>query len=105
MELGSPNGQAAGYFLAQHKHRFGKSKTVEKVTVFRPDKGMMPYLLFWVIDAPPAPAAGELVTEESGENVAEIDAQDHLPVVEQLVEKRSQDGKNVLREYVVRARL
>ncbi|KAH7355563.1 hypothetical protein BKA66DRAFT_475395 [Pyrenochaeta sp. MPI-SDFR-AT-0127] len=53
--LGSPNGQAAGYFLAQHKHRFGKNKSIEKVTVFRPDKGNMPYLLFWVTDAPAGP--------------------------------------------------
>jgi hypothetical protein len=47
---GSPNGQAVGYFLAQHKHRLG-NKVVEKVTVFRPDKGQMPYLLFWIGDA------------------------------------------------------
>lgn len=40
-----------GYFLTQHKHRLG-NKSVEKITVFRPDKGMMPYLLFWVEDAP-----------------------------------------------------
>ncbi|KAF9693177.1 hypothetical protein EKO04_008813 [Ascochyta lentis] len=49
--LGSPNGLAVGYFLAQHKHHLG-NKAVEKITVFRPDRGMMPYLLFWVEDAP-----------------------------------------------------
>ncbi len=28
------------------------NKAVEKITVFVPDKGIMPYLLFWVEDAP-----------------------------------------------------
>lgn len=42
---------AVGYFLAQHKHHLG-NKAVEKVTVFRADSGMMPYLLFWIEDAP-----------------------------------------------------
>jgi hypothetical protein len=28
------------------------NKAVEKVTVFRADGGMMPYLLFWIEDAP-----------------------------------------------------
>ncbi|KAJ8112784.1 hypothetical protein OPT61_g4923 [Boeremia exigua] len=51
--LGSPNGLGVGYFLAQHKHRLG-NKAVDKVTVFRPDRGMMPYLLFWIEDAPAA---------------------------------------------------
>ncbi|KAJ4376870.1 hypothetical protein N0V86_006306 [Didymella sp. IMI 355093] len=49
--LGSPNGLGVGYFLAQHKHKLG-NKSVERTTVFRPDKGMMPYLLFWIEDAP-----------------------------------------------------
>lgn len=39
------------YDAAQHKHKLG-NKSVEKITVFRPDKGMMPYLLFWIEDAP-----------------------------------------------------
>jgi hypothetical protein len=106
--IDSPNGQAAGYFLAQHKHRFGKSKTVEKVTVFRPDKGMMPYLLFWVIDAPPAASAdgaGEM-EEGGGANVTEaVDTPHDSSVVEDRIVQRSRDGVNVLREHVVRARL
>lgn len=63
--LGSPNGLAAGYFLAQHKHRWGKNKSIEKITVFRPDKGTMPYLLFWVIDAPVGPAGGDGGSDDS----------------------------------------
>ncbi|KAF3039950.1 hypothetical protein E8E12_008925 [Didymella heteroderae] len=49
----SPNGLGVGYFLTQHKHKLG-NKAVEKITVFRPDKGIMPYLLFWIEDAPMA---------------------------------------------------
>ncbi|KAH8727561.1 hypothetical protein GQ44DRAFT_648667 [Phaeosphaeriaceae sp. PMI808] len=62
--LGSPNGQAAGFFLAQHKHRFGKSKTIEKITVLKADRGWMPYIIFWVIDAPAGPTAGGLAEKE-----------------------------------------
>ncbi|KAH7080339.1 hypothetical protein BKA63DRAFT_242013 [Paraphoma chrysanthemicola] len=68
--LGSPNGQAAGYFLAQHKHRFGRSKTISKVQVFRPDKGMMPYLLFSVVDAPPVALTGKEQAEQMVKVVA-----------------------------------
>lgn len=42
---------ALANFFAQHKHKLGK-KTMEKITVIRRDKGMMPYLLFWIEDAP-----------------------------------------------------
>jgi hypothetical protein len=85
----------------------GKSKTVEKVTVFRPDKGMMPYLLFWVIDAPPAASAGqEVEMGEGGANATEVvDTWHDSSVVEDHIVQRSRDGMNVLREHVVRARL
>ncbi|KAF3051890.1 hypothetical protein E8E11_011235 [Didymella keratinophila] len=49
--LGSPYGLGVGYFLAQHKYKLG-NKSVEKITVFRPNKGIMPYLLFWIEDVP-----------------------------------------------------
>jgi hypothetical protein len=110
--IGSPNGQAAGYFLAQHKHCFGKSKTVEKVTVFRADKGVMPYILFWVIDAPPAASSdGEVEAEELDKgrgaraNGTEVMAQDNLYAAEHRTVTRSANGKNVLRELVIWAKL
>jgi hypothetical protein len=56
----------------RHKQSFGKSKTVEEVAVFRPDKNMMPYMLFWVINAPPAAAAGETEMKESIGNATEM---------------------------------
>jgi hypothetical protein len=109
--IGSPNGQAAGYFLAQHKHRFGKSKTVEKVTVFRADKGMMPYLLFWVIDAPAVALDGEFETEERDDgrapraNETEVMTRNDLYEAEHRTVTRSADGKNMLREHVIHAKL
>jgi hypothetical protein len=49
---GSPNGLAAGYFLAQHKRELGR-KYIERVTVFRADtRGSFPNLLFWVTEVP-----------------------------------------------------
>ncbi|KAF2125169.1 hypothetical protein P153DRAFT_300869 [Dothidotthia symphoricarpi CBS 119687] len=91
--LGSPNGVAAGYFLAQHKAQLGGNKFIERVTVFRPDRGLMPYLLFWVEDAPAGP--GEAVVDEKMGRDG----------VEPRIVKRSVDGKNVEREHVLRAKL
>jgi hypothetical protein len=115
--LGSPNGQAAGYFLAQHKHRFGKSKTIEKVTVFRADSGNMPYLLFWVIDAPAGPSGGDVEVRElgndrngvemdgqEGANATETKAEDIKHLVKERVVRRVDERGN-LREHVFRARL
>ena len=46
---GSPNGIAAGFFLAQHKRQLGGNKVIDRVTVFRSEQyGSLPNLLFWV---------------------------------------------------------
>ncbi|KAF2833145.1 hypothetical protein CC86DRAFT_461581 [Ophiobolus disseminans] len=115
--LGSPNGQAAGYFLAQHKHRFGKNKSIEKVTFFKADKGQTPYILFWVIDAPAGPAPGGAGAEaQSGELNKDVGehgnmdgnatkAQQGGTEVEARIVRRSTNGKNIVREHVFRARL
>jgi hypothetical protein len=114
-DLGSPNGQAAGWLLAQHKEAFGKSKTIEKVTVFRPDKGMMPYLLFWVIDAPAGPAGsgmeeaevgeGVETSEPKGEDTREMKSRDRELVVEEKIVRRGGDKMGGFREHVFRVRL
>jgi hypothetical protein len=122
--IGSPNGQAAGFFLSQHKHRFGKSKSVDKITVFCPDSGGHPYLLFWVIDAPTVPDKGDAdfgdndSGYDSGAEVVEgngrTDSAVFLPdvmnrtlrhEVEHRILKVGEDGKNVVREHVFRAKL
>ncbi|KAF1361444.1 hypothetical protein EJ07DRAFT_164491 [Lizonia empirigonia] len=47
--LGSPNGLAAGFILAQHKRQLGGDKIISKVTVFRSEqRDSLPNLLFWV---------------------------------------------------------
>jgi hypothetical protein len=114
-DIGSPNGQGAGFFLAQHKIMFGKSKTIEKVTVFRPDKGMMPYLLFWVIDAPAGPVGSggkvggiEQDVEMSGKkgvSATEMKARDREPVLEERIVRRSGDKMGGFREHVFGIRL
>jgi hypothetical protein len=108
-DTGSPNGQAAGYFLAQHKHRFGRSKTISRVQVFRPDKGIMPYLLFWVADAPPATSMGEGQERQQieGDSIkgAERKVRNETHVSESRIVKRGMDGKRFVREHVFQANI
>jgi hypothetical protein len=109
MALGSPNGLAVGYFLAQHKHKFGRNKSVEKITVFLPDEGDLPHIIFWIIDAPAGPVPGEVSAERLGEDAEIIDivakkkAERHE--VTTRVVKDSIDGNNVVREHVFWAKL
>lgn len=81
---------------------------VEKVTVFRPDKGIMPYLLFWVIDAPAGTAeggAGSNSGEEPGWKGSDAEARNKTYVVEERVVRRGRSEGNVVREHVFRAKL
>ncbi|KAF2034982.1 hypothetical protein EK21DRAFT_55359, partial [Setomelanomma holmii] len=100
---------AAGYFLAQHKHRFGKSKSTSKVQVFRPDKGMMAYLLFRVVNTPAVASvkAAELqaLAERNRTLAGEMGARKEAQIIETRIVTRSTDGKNVIREHVYRAKL
>jgi hypothetical protein len=94
---------------------FGKSKTIEKVTVFRPDKGMMPYLLFWVIDSPAGPvgSGGKVggieqdveMSGKTGVNVMEMKARDREPVLEERIVRRGGDKMGGFRQHVFRVRL
>ncbi|KAH7071431.1 hypothetical protein BKA63DRAFT_605467 [Paraphoma chrysanthemicola] len=94
--LGSPNGLAAGFFLAQHKTQLGE-KLISKITVFRSDtEHSLPNLLFWVVDAL------ESDDDEEEDDPGWIDSD--LEMVDAKV-KRSRDGKRVVREHVFRARL
>ena len=92
--LGSPNGVAAGYFLAQHKTQLGGNKYVYQVTVWSDREGDQ-QMMFWVKNAP-LPPEEELEQDRS-----------RTPTPEQggKVVKRSTDGRNVVREYIVRAKL
>ncbi|KAF1928401.1 uncharacterized protein M421DRAFT_92650 [Didymella exigua CBS 183.55] len=49
--LGSPNGIAAGYFLAQHKAEIGANKYVYQVQIFESVRGFGPSMILHVKDA------------------------------------------------------
>ncbi|KAH7079665.1 hypothetical protein FB567DRAFT_607027 [Paraphoma chrysanthemicola] len=94
--LGSPNGLAAGFFLAQHKTQLGE-KLISKITVFRSDTATsLPNLLFWVKDA------FESDDDEEKDDPEKIDTD--LEMVDAKV-KRGRDGGVVIKEHVFRARL
>ncbi|KAG9387779.1 Vacuolar amino acid transporter protein 1 [Pyrenophora tritici-repentis] len=94
--LGSPVGRWAGYFLLQHKRQLGGNKYISKVRVFKSEKeGSSPYFLFYV----EGPAAMAEKREERNE--PEIQNRNEEP----KIVGRSVDGKHIIREHVVRARL
>jgi hypothetical protein len=58
MNLGSPNGLGAGYFLTQHKRQLG-TKTISKVKVFMNDsKWPLPQMIFFVEEVAPGKVSG-----------------------------------------------
>ena len=89
--LGSPNGRAAGYLLAQHKAQLGRDKYISKITMFRPDPlGKRANLIFWVDDVPkPTPQIEE---PEGWSSRARIKARSL---------GRCNDSENGVREHVV----
>ena len=83
--LGSPVGRWASYFLMQHKRQLGGNKYIEKVRVLESEKeGSWPYFLFYVAGTAKS-ADGEMGNSR--------------------VIKRTEDGKHVIREHVIRAKL
>jgi hypothetical protein len=79
------------------------------VQVFRPDKGIMPYLLFWVADAPPTTSMGEVQAKQQSQgdsiNIAERKVRNETQVSESRIVKRGIDGKSFVRERVFRAKI
>ena len=92
--LGSPNGVAAGYFLAQHKTQLGGNKYVYQVTVWDDREGDT-QMMFWVKTAPLPPA----------EEMEQDRSRTPTPEQEGGFIKRSMDGRNFVREHVVLAKL
>jgi hypothetical protein len=91
--LGSPVGRWAGYFLMQHKRQLGGNRWISKVRVFKSEKaGSWPYFLFYVDGAT---ASG------TGADKMEVASVYDRP----RVVGRSEDGKHIVREYVVRTRI
>ena len=97
--LGSPNGIAAGYFLAQHKIQLGGNKYIYQVTVWR-DRDGDEQMMFWVKNAP-LPPEEELEQDRSRTPTPEHEGAHTLS----KVVKRSLDGRNVVREHIMLAKL
>ncbi|KAH6868681.1 hypothetical protein BKA58DRAFT_387399 [Alternaria rosae] len=93
--LGSPNGQAIGYFLAQHKSQLG-GEYVSKINIFKGDDPHMvaACLLFTIEDR--AGAARAAIGDESN-GTGRVD--------EGIVLKRDEYEKNVVRRHVMWAKL
>ncbi|KAH7410129.1 hypothetical protein DE146DRAFT_751841 [Phaeosphaeria sp. MPI-PUGE-AT-0046c] len=99
--LGSPNGATVGFFLAQHKQQLG-NKYVPRITAFMSEGDIWVLnLLMWIEDAPtppPPPPPPMGLTGPGGSA--------HMGnVSESRVVKRSADGRNILREHIIHAKL
>ncbi|KAI4708029.1 hypothetical protein J4E89_007148 [Alternaria sp. Ai002NY15] len=93
--LGSPNGQAVGYFLAQHKAQLG-GKYVSKINIFKgDDPHMVAVCLLFTIDDRAGAARAAIGDGSNG--TGRID--------EAVVVKRVDYKKNVVRRHVVWAKL
>lgn len=106
--LGSPNGLGAGYFLLQHKRQLGGANFIDKITIFRNDGDEFddePNIIFHVDKkTPPMPEPNDTpgAPEKLPENLAEKGS---AVVREGKAMKRSRDGKDLIREHVVWAKL
>ncbi|KAI4938950.1 uncharacterized protein J4E92_000231 [Alternaria infectoria] len=95
--LGSPNGRAVGYLLAQHKAKIGGNRYVESIHIFRPyEHSTLPHLFFRVGWAPSPPPT---VPEEPIENLLPPEGNGFEVV------RRGNGEKNIIREHVIRAKL
>lgn len=102
--LGSPNGLGAGYFLLQHKRQLGGANFIYKITIFRNDGDEFddePNLIFHVDkNITPMPDVDD--TSGAPEKPAEKGS---AAVREGKVVRRSRNGKNLVREHVIWAKL
>lgn len=87
----------------QHKTQLGGNKYIYKVTLWNDADGDV-QMMFWVKDAPPPQAApeGQLDRKMSTPDEGEVA---HAFGKAGKVVNRSQDGRNVIREHVVLAKL
>ncbi|KAJ4993438.1 hypothetical protein SVAN01_00986 [Stagonosporopsis vannaccii] len=89
--LGSPNGIAVGYFLAQHKTQLGGNKYVTDVQIFlNEDNDDEPYMIFHVADVQTDSSHGERPKGFEGIGITLA---------------RSPDSKSMIRKHIARARL
>ncbi|KAI4682266.1 uncharacterized protein J4E88_005156 [Alternaria novae-zelandiae] len=95
--IGSANGRAAGYFLAQHKRQLGKDKYISKINVFLTDKEDRPMrnILFYVDNVPsPPPEMAEPEDKDKGKDKG-------TGLVESNLVDGDGDGTSLIRRHVV----
>lgn len=95
ISAGSPNVQAVGYFLAQHKRELG-GKYISKINVFKADTNAAVAVCMLL-------TVGNMPSAAQAETNSESDGVERL--AEPVVVKRSEDGMSVIREHVVWSRL
>ncbi|EDU46732.1 conserved hypothetical protein [Pyrenophora tritici-repentis Pt-1C-BFP] len=95
-------GRWAGYFLVQHKDKLGGNRFISKVRVFLPPGASMPYLVFYVDPTPAQHAIAEdmVARKPEAEELAVTGRADSMASTRTV--KKSDDGRNVVREHVVR---
>jgi hypothetical protein len=95
VNIGSPNGQAIRYFLAQHKRQIG-GKYVSKINIFRGDAQFsLALCLLFTIENRAGAANG--VMGKIADDTGRVD--------EAIVVKRGNYGRSVMREHVVWTKL
>ena len=89
--IGSPNGQAVGFFLAQHKRQL-RGKYISKINVFKADTdaALAICMLLTVADLPSAAQAESNIQSNTTEGMMDT-----------VILKRSDDGRNVIRKHSV----
>ncbi|USP73066.1 uncharacterized protein yc1106_00340 [Curvularia clavata] len=107
--LGSPNGLAAGYFLAQHKKEMGGNKYISHIIVFNEEDLIgFPHMFFKVEWAPnppppppPPPPPGQFQARSVPEDVAEEQRRHPSKMKTGRVLESSPDGRQMRREHVI----
>ncbi|KAJ4373529.1 Mitochondrial import inner membrane translocase subunit tim8 [Didymella sp. IMI 355093] len=104
--LGSPNGLAAGYFLIQHRRQLGW-KYIWKVKIWMAGEGEWanPNLLLYVSNHAPLAGPQTLDDQLNRLHIAQKRKRDPGSTIVAPVVHTSSDGKNVIREHRVIARL
>ncbi len=81
--------------VVQHKDQLGGNKYVDKVTVWKDASGDE-QMMFWVSDAPPSPHGGDTSHDDG--------IADSFGKAGEIV-RRSDDGRRIIREHRIFAKL
>ncbi|KAF3054125.1 hypothetical protein E8E11_011824 [Didymella keratinophila] len=105
--LGSPNGIGAGYFLIQHRRQLGW-KYIWKVKVWMSgeDEWAEPNILFYVSDHAPIAGPREFDDQLNRLHISQKRKRDLVEAAKRsVVVHKSEDGKSVIREHRMAAKL